>query len=177
MRGAGSREGRWGCTWLSRRAVNALWPRGWQEGLRRRHAVCAWQECCYRLAHDLMKSCGGRQVMWDGEGIRHLAGWLGGIGAVFGRGEIDVVRAHLLPYLGIQKAGSYVAMEISQVAVDFIQVPLLRTQSGKQVEWTSKSLSWCQWCFFQSFFLSLWLTVGGILCKNLYSLTIKWPCE
>lgn len=79
--------------------------------------------------------CHGRQVAWNHQGILlpvRLVGW---DTAVLRRGEIDVVGADVVPNL-LRVAWRPVAVEVTEVTVDFIQVPLLRTEvrGGREEE-------------------------------------------
>lgn len=68
-----------------------------------------------------------RRVTWNHEGILPPVGGVSREARVPWCGEIGVVRADLVPdFLSV--AWRFVAVEVTEVTVDFIQVPLLRME-------------------------------------------------
>lgn len=79
--------------------------------------------------------CHGHQVAWNHQGILLPVRLVGRDAAVLRRGEIDVVGADVVPNL-LRVARRPVAVEVTEVTVDFIHVPLLRTEvrGGREEE-------------------------------------------
>lgn len=78
-----------------------------------------------------MLSSTGRLVTPDHEPVLRSVCRFDREAAVLQRGQVEVVGAHLVPDL-LSVAGRPVAVETAEVTVDFIQVPLLRTQTGRK---------------------------------------------
>lgn len=79
----------------------------------------------------------GRQDTWDHQGVPLPVGGRGRDAVVLRRGEIQAVGADMVPdFLCV--ARRFVAVEVTQVTVDFIQVPLLRDGLGLERERTQR---------------------------------------
>lgn len=68
-----------------------------------------------------------RRVTWNHQGVFLSVRRVGRGAAVLRCGEMDVVAADLVPNL-LSVARRSVAVEVTEVTVDFVQVPLLREE-------------------------------------------------